>query len=518
MLVSNDPNGAFDNLKYIGRFLWKSLPDNEVLQVAHYKLLMKEPENVDKLKPEMALAILGARLAVQFHAHESLSLDLVKSHGAFIYNVSGEDRRRVMIGYGNDPFLSTAAADLQMRFEMFCWTKLCKELLRSVRNGVLEAGYRGELTARVLILMAMDVSRCKAGTQPWSNISVRSFFETLIGKDNIKYIYFSEQRYKEEFLGGEVSLTHFVYVDYLPSVQNLERYYHCKAGILCQRSQDIIDIILPVRLQSGNFSCLLEQVKNFSKVNKFPKISNNIANELGYKLESPYLYKFVQIGSTTESDGVKVLKRTKMGYLGFVRETKKNTAIKKKAAKKQIVEKEVQTTQSRRSTRRLQPAWSQTKLVSLSDDSDESLLEDIDIGDDDPYCGLVGLFGLSENTYSFLSEGVLYEDRQPNIDDLKEVLHQLRTSWCDPIKAENQSKEDIKLVKGMLCLTYPDSEEVVEAGGGKCSTEASDVSDGEENEGEAGNDPEENEVESVGRKHVLVKRARIEKGKQKVGG
>ena len=78
-----------------------------------------------------------------------------------LYFVS-EDRESMVTGYFSEPVLVQAAAQLtneassEVHSALNKWRVLLKVLLGSLRKGMVDAGFRGELVARVLLLLAWD--------------------------------------------------------------------------------------------------------------------------------------------------------------------------------------------------------------------------------------------------------------------------------------------------------------------------------------------------------------------------
>ena len=108
-----------------------------------------------------AMAILGVRVCVDVVPQCQLSDLLVAQHMRTLYFVS-EDRESMVTGYFSEPVLVQAAAQLtneassEVHSALNKWRVLLKLLLGSLRKGMVDAGFRGELVARVLLLLAWD--------------------------------------------------------------------------------------------------------------------------------------------------------------------------------------------------------------------------------------------------------------------------------------------------------------------------------------------------------------------------
>jgi hypothetical protein len=150
------------NLFGRGRYLWQ-IYENDIhslFQVARYKLLMSE--TFDPKNEYQCLALLGSRAAMTFLGAEKISLDMVRSHAATLFSVS-PDRSRVFIGYPSEPVLPAVAATITINRQDH-WVDLLYVLERSVLSGLVEAGQRGELAARLVLLMAVDRARVDSTT------------------------------------------------------------------------------------------------------------------------------------------------------------------------------------------------------------------------------------------------------------------------------------------------------------------------------------------------------------------
>ena len=103
-------------------------------------------------RPEEALAILGIRACIDLVPQCQLSQDLVAQHMRTLYSISA-GRDAVVTGYFSEPVLALAAGQLTNAVPLG-WERLLESLVRSLRNGQVNAGFRGELVARLLLRSA----------------------------------------------------------------------------------------------------------------------------------------------------------------------------------------------------------------------------------------------------------------------------------------------------------------------------------------------------------------------------
>jgi hypothetical protein len=103
------------------------------------------------------LTILGIRVCIDVAPQSHVSHDLVAQHMRTLYHISA-DRNSVVTGYFSEPVLVQAAAQLtncpDENPTPTRWKVLLELLVESLRNGVVDAGFRGKLVARILLLLA----------------------------------------------------------------------------------------------------------------------------------------------------------------------------------------------------------------------------------------------------------------------------------------------------------------------------------------------------------------------------
>jgi hypothetical protein len=146
---------------------WKSLMtvggENivSIMTVAAQKL--SKSQTFDATSPDEALAVLSQRFALDvcFGHPDAVSYieKGVASHLRICYSTA-EDRTWSFTGYPSEPLLSCAAAHLLHRSPHDLANAL-DVLKKKVDGGMFEIGQSGELTSRLLLLLAKDTFVCK---------------------------------------------------------------------------------------------------------------------------------------------------------------------------------------------------------------------------------------------------------------------------------------------------------------------------------------------------------------------
>ncbi|CAG8614788.1 4281_t:CDS:2 [Paraglomus occultum] len=133
--------------------------------------------------------------------------------------------RHVYMCYPSEPLLAEASA--QLMNETGAMRMLLPPLLSAVHYGLVEGGYRGELVACCILLMAWDET-CKkptgykeANMQFSQPLRVWDYLMTLLGKDGMNQIGGINQKEHTRFLNGFIFFNHFLSLQYTPSKMQL---------------------------------------------------------------------------------------------------------------------------------------------------------------------------------------------------------------------------------------------------------------------------------------------------------
>ena len=265
-----------------------SVTVNDLMQLARMKIFGRKESFRDcatgaLFEPSAteALAILGVRACIDVVPQGQVSQDLVAQHMRTLYHVS-ETRQSIISAYFSEPVLVQAAAQLTNETSIFSfgnsWEFLLRMLIQSLRNGMVDAGFRGELVARILLLLAWDKC-CIANLVDKESVlssgvflravPLMGFLETLLNLDDstIKML-------KAKLDGAKgtawVRCSHFIKIDYVPNSEHLLMLYQRGAVAITKELQAGVDIVIPIVFAEGRdvpitksmMSCAFLQAKN----------------------------------------------------------------------------------------------------------------------------------------------------------------------------------------------------------------------------------------------------------------
>ena len=196
-----------------------------------------------------ALSVLSCRVCVDIVPTNHIASQLVASYMRFCVFVS-ESRQYLFTIAPSEPFLVDVATDLM--YQNGCLVKLIKQLSDAMRCGVVDGGSRGELVARLLLILAVDQaikqSLWKQELSHTCPVTVELFFDHLFGADALSKPVCSSTDQRELFKRGLIFFTHFIPVYYKPRRQHLLHALTRGAAIICERNNQGVDIIIPVLL------------------------------------------------------------------------------------------------------------------------------------------------------------------------------------------------------------------------------------------------------------------------------
>ncbi|EFJ20481.1 hypothetical protein SELMODRAFT_418129 [Selaginella moellendorffii] len=173
-----------------GRPLWQALVKasasaGDVLLLAVDKLLggtgsfNKFFFEREVLSDEACLATLGCRVCIDINPHATIITDMVASHLLSVMSIS-DDQTLVWTHWATEPLVAAAAA------QVLCaegqvgtgWQECLEALVTGMKRGWIDRGYRGELVARVLLLLAVD----SPGRSSWKCFTFDELCHGLSGK------------------------------------------------------------------------------------------------------------------------------------------------------------------------------------------------------------------------------------------------------------------------------------------------------------------------------------------------
>ncbi|EFJ28585.1 hypothetical protein SELMODRAFT_411043 [Selaginella moellendorffii] len=173
-----------------GRPLWQALVKasasaGDVLLLAADKLLggtgsfNKFLFEGGGLSDEACLATLGCRVCIDINPHATIITDMVASHLLSVMSIS-DDQTLVWTHWATEPLVAAAAAQvLRAQGKVGTGWKECLEaLVTGMKRGWVDRGYRGELVARVLLLLAVD----SLGRNSWKCFTFDELCHSLSGK------------------------------------------------------------------------------------------------------------------------------------------------------------------------------------------------------------------------------------------------------------------------------------------------------------------------------------------------
>jgi hypothetical protein len=216
------------------------------------------------------MAVLDVLLNLDFEprreAARSREAELVASHMRTAFSVP-KDREYFRSGYPSEPILAEAAARQMDEFQTLSPNvNVMAHLLKdNLNSGLLDAGLRGEVVFRLLISEAHRRAVRKDHPKDFPQIFSRgckliTFISELFSEnyaaqilnsvpDNSK----STTKFSKAFANAVVRFTHFGKMaddTGTTSYATFAAFVRCMA-IICWSSQDTVDILIPVLLESG---------------------------------------------------------------------------------------------------------------------------------------------------------------------------------------------------------------------------------------------------------------------------
>ena len=271
-----------------GRPLWGALAKQgviragEIIKLAITKILGGDSDAFEsgQLTHDMSLAILGIRLCIDISPLSKVNYALVAQHMRALYYVS-PDGEAAITGHFSEPVLVEAAARLTHFGPALSprnrWKVLLEALVGSLKNGIVEAGFRGELAARILLLLAWDICCLKnfPNQSPVASciflfaVPLVQFLETLLHLDEETKRSLQDRFGKAEEMAW-VRCTHFVKLHYTPNTAALLDLYRRGAVGITKYLQAGVDVLIPIvfckdqtiKITEQKVSCAFLQIKN----------------------------------------------------------------------------------------------------------------------------------------------------------------------------------------------------------------------------------------------------------------
>ncbi|KAL1918799.1 uncharacterized protein VTP21DRAFT_2821 [Calcarisporiella thermophila] len=234
-----------------------------------------------------SLALLACLAAVRFSPLATFAQTLVADHMATVLGVSA-DRSEVYLTYPSEPFL--AAGALYALNTNANWVNSINVLTDAIRRGVAHGGECGEIAVRLVLLRAMQLCSGSVFGVP---VKISEFFKRLLwGNGDFMTkrqrmdggyppkiyqrdcVFIEDPRMLDGIFGsfgsGEIAFNHFLTLNERLSACQIEPklFEACwkrRAAITLPRNAKSVDLVLPVRLTNGGYSCIAIQVKNLSE-------------------------------------------------------------------------------------------------------------------------------------------------------------------------------------------------------------------------------------------------------------
>eukprot|EP00291_Cryptomonas_curvata_P000836 CAMPEP_0172186056 /NCGR_PEP_ID=MMETSP1050-20130122/20526_1 /TAXON_ID=233186 /ORGANISM="Cryptomonas curvata, Strain CCAP979/52" /LENGTH=444 /DNA_ID=CAMNT_0012860137 /DNA_START=276 /DNA_END=1610 /DNA_ORIENTATION=- len=209
-----------------------------------------------------------------------LSQDLVAQHMRVLYHISAS-RDAVFTGYFSEPVLVQAAGQLTnvdaLDDSPARWTVFLRSLLKSLKNVQVNAGFRGELVARILLMLAWDRC-CLIDLAPKARLSsavylkpvqLTKFLHSLLCLSDEVQMQL-ETKFNNDQSRAWVRCSHFVKIDYVPNDAQLLELFRRGAAVVTKELQTGSDLLIPiifcidesVEVTADMVSCIFVQVKN----------------------------------------------------------------------------------------------------------------------------------------------------------------------------------------------------------------------------------------------------------------
>ncbi|KAI5070780.1 hypothetical protein GOP47_0015123 [Adiantum capillus-veneris] len=316
---SSDITNPCNAIRY-GRPLWAAYYDSvgvidkldATLQLAMKKLLGKDINIAETgwVNQDIAIAVFACIVGLDVVAWGALPQELVARHMRTIVCIS-KDRRRVYTSAAAEPALAAAAAMLLHAKNDAFLAMFIDKLTEVCKDGLVLEGIRGEIVARIVIILAMH--ECTKSDNYIKSVPLATFLETMFGGKVV-------QDLKDNCVNLESTLFFncFIPTSLPPSPQLLDDYFVRCAALVARRKEHVLDFAVPARgglLDVGASAALsarsvLPRAAKKKKVNLQPlhhRISflGQVKNQRDERLDHPLELLF-QIGDRGEGERVKV--------------------------------------------------------------------------------------------------------------------------------------------------------------------------------------------------------------------
>jgi hypothetical protein len=211
-----------------------------------------------------SMAICGIRFGMFTFTSSSLASDLVANYMAICVSISTQ-RNDLMICYPPEPILAEAAARLclsmndsgEMNFAHY--VNVLDDLKTAMALGTVNAGDRGELIGRIVLLIAKDISSKKHNPAGLFSdpVPLKVFLDCLLRSTK-------DLPTLGHLENSLISFTHFGLCEYDPTAEKtLKDFYRNRTAIITKKNYAAVDLVIPLLLPASQvYGFIRIQVKN----------------------------------------------------------------------------------------------------------------------------------------------------------------------------------------------------------------------------------------------------------------
>ena len=226
--------------------------ESYLIDILEVKLICADPTKNTGFSIDQALAVVSARTSLNVSAACKVAATLTASHMRMCVGIS-DDRESVFTFQAPEPALALASMRLTYRAG---WKGILRHLRDSAASMFTDAGYRGELGAQILLLMALGrLAPAALGHDGnWTDKRRMMFSETripLIPLYDLLKILVGEEVCVESGLDKKtknmyVRVVQFVQMFCKPTLAHVIALFQRGAAFVCKRGAQYADIIFPV--------------------------------------------------------------------------------------------------------------------------------------------------------------------------------------------------------------------------------------------------------------------------------
>ncbi|KAI9999192.1 hypothetical protein PInf_004011 [Phytophthora infestans] len=323
-VLQRDPDTTWNTLISMGRPLWHSYVSNnrddprDVLVMAASKLLCGMcPFNKESYRESSlhGVASLMCRLGLRPQSHSAFATQVVSDFMAVLHYVNFSYDAHIS-GYVTEPVLTFGATHLWYEIDPLPLEEyILPQFLELLMQGLIDVGSVGEVVARIILLLAMDVTSmgedgvrayrlCGTRSKHFKGqfCSVKQFLDQLDGArlpeaielykedgddtKKLKKVLDTERAdfysWRDGWASWSVGFSHFIELTTVPTKATLWFLLGRRAAGVFPRNQKAADLLIPIFSYPSNIdsdariSFILIQVKNKSGVDRmYPKPALN---------------------------------------------------------------------------------------------------------------------------------------------------------------------------------------------------------------------------------------------------